>query len=235
MFRNLDFPVLIRVQLCHSLTDFLSMTSSFSDVRTRIRCPWIVLPLLLVGPFAQADETKDKLYGRADYSNSSIASDRAGGVVGGQLFVHASARVRFVGYNRVKSGAESDKARCYWLTFSQAAENEDGSKFVVIIATDAKSVEGQVFKVKPFAFSEPGWGDQYFNHKGKRRMVALGITGANYSLGTAGKTEMFGEKITGRVEFGKRRSNGKIPGKIILVLPDKSYVTGTFQAKAEKF
>lgn len=211
------------------------MTSPFSDVRVRLSCPLIVLPLILAGPFARGDEAKDKLYGRADYSNSSIATDRAGGVVGGQLFVHASSKVRFIGYNRVKSGAESDKARCYWLTFSQGDETEGGSEFVVVIVSDNKTVEGQTFKVKPFEFGEEGWRNQYFNHGGKKRMVALGITASHYALGVGGKSEMFTDKITGRVEFGKRKSNGKIPGKIILVLPDKSYVTGTFQAKAEKF
>lgn len=210
------------------------MTSPFSDVRVRIGCPSLALPILLVGPFAHGDERKDKLYGRADYSNSSIAPDRAGGVVGGQLFVHASSKIRFVGYNRVKNGSEIDKSRAYWLTFSQG-DSEGSSKFVVIIVSDEKTVEGQTFKVKPFAFGEEGWRDQYFNHKGKKRMVALGITAATYSLGVSNSGEMFNDRITGRVEFGKRKSNGKIPGKIILVLPDKSYITGNFQAKAEKF
>ncbi len=217
------------------MTDFLSMTFPFSDVRVRLGCPLIVLPMLVVGPNAYSDDTKDKQYGRADYSNSSIAPDRAGGVVGGQLFVHAQSKVRFVGYNRVKNGGEVDRSRAYWLTFSQGDEKEGGSEFVVTVVTDSKTVEGQTFKVKPFAFGEEGWRNQYFNHGGKKRMVALGITAATYALGVGGKTEMFTEKITGRVEFGKRKSNGKIPGKIILVLPDKSYLTGTFQAKAEKF
>ncbi len=191
--------------------------------------------MLLVGPTAHADEAKDKQYGRADYSNSSIAPDRAGGVVGGQLFVHASSKVRFVGYNRVKSAGQVDRSRAYWLTFSQGDDKEGGSEFVVTIVTDEKSVEGKTFKVKPYEFGEEGWRKQAFSHGGKQRMVALGITAATYALGVGGKTEMFSDKITGRIEFGKRKANGKIPGKIILVLPDKSYLTGTFQAKAEKF
>jgi hypothetical protein len=129
----------------------------------------------------------------------------AAGKVGGQPFAPQSVDV--------------SRIRGRFLTLRQGEEaNPDVEVKVLLSATKEESFAGKTYEILPD--NGPGAPPISLARKGASPMPA--------------EPTLFTEKYAMRLEFGQE-SDGKLPGRIYLCLPDeaKSYVAGTFTAEVE--
>jgi hypothetical protein len=172
---------------------------------------------------------------KADVSSASIPARAAAGSIAGTPFTPDRVELRSLGMNTAGDGKRvMDRAQAYTLTLRQGKKFFADKEFQVFFATEpGQKLDGLVLTFRPFAFGTKGFRDQQYP-PGKAYAVGRGITGVHRWLrppGSSGQTEMFLDRFSARIEFGKR-SGKRLPGKVYLCLPDshKSFVVGSFTA-----
>lgn len=134
------------------------------------------------------------------------------------------------------AGYGEDSARPFKLRFIERDGWMRKAEVEVRIQMDAGAkLEGQLIVWKPYADGTAEERQQQYRGKAGARLPR-GITKVYVSTfpasGGESVQERFGDRISARIEFGVLK-NGKLPGRIILALPDtpRSYILGVFEAE----
>jgi hypothetical protein len=182
----------------------------------------------------------DKTLAR-DVSMAAIPQRPASGKIHGKLFKVEKAEIMGGSQSAMDKGKVVDSSPVYMLHLRQGKEFFADKEFVIFFAAKAgEKLDGKTFSAKPMTFMqqvqqrhrEPA-------NKRKSASVALGVQGVHVSWKPAAKdlprTDMYMDRYSLRLQFGKV-SNGKVPGSVYVVVPDKegSFVSGTFTAVLRK-
>lgn len=178
---------------------------------------------------------------KGDVSKERIPGRTASGRIHGQSFKVEKAEItQSTGSN--SAGKSKYEFPTYTLTLRQGKEFFADREFLLFLATPrGRSLDGFTIKTAPYDFLKDPWerrpghqarlGDTtfYISHI---QSVHMSWSEPRSSLP---KTEMFMDKFSINLRFGKRKGD-RIPGEIFLTVPDKSksFVAGRFEASIRR-
>lgn len=181
----------------------------------------------LVVALCMAGETKTLA---PDVTKTPFPKQSVQGKIFGNEFVPTQVIVRRQGEQKI-TGPGADRSIQYSVTFRTGKDFFADQEISLWVSIDPKDkFESLNLVEKPHRFFDKE-GEKDFMWKGKKRNVGMGITSAFLTLSKPkNSSEIYSERFSARLALGKRNGS-KIPGSIILVLPDKAgFIAGNFTA-----
>jgi hypothetical protein len=167
-----------------------------------------------------------------DVTNLPLPQNPIKGSLFKTSFKPTKVTLKKIGISKAMAPRLRDQAQTYHLTFRTGKEFIADQQVQIAFNLDlGDKLNGLKLTRKPISTDDPM--TPLFMWKGKKRAIGMGLTGVIADSKSTRKSDLFSMEYSAKVEFGTPQK-GKIPGRIILQLPDeKGTLAGAFSATLE--